>query len=257
MNWNRYGTLWDGVRSMRRLLLCGLALAAVYAIALGVSWIHSLFPAPRDGVIVGRSRTRIVSNVEIREVAKWRERVVPCVDLVELLPKGATEGGFTPRGDEPAEPAKRDERRAEKERERFEDVFAGKVDLGESHLLRTLDIGSSRWGWKIAATIPKEQETDEAGNPKPRKVELTAAEKKAPLFGAGKRSAIWLGVGGLYRDRELVPAIGAGVELEAFTIKKALGTVRLFGGMDEHGEPTGFALLTLGAERWRIRSSDE
>lgn len=252
--WSAVGTmaLWQGTRSVRRLANLAAVIVLVYATALAVSWVRSLFPEPRDGVIVGR--TRVVQNVEIREVVKWRERLVPCVDLAEIVPEGAPVAGFQPHspdGDKPS--PTRDERKAEKEREKLEDLFAGKVDLGTEHLLRTLDVGGSRWGWKIAATIPKAAELNADGTPKPRQVELTAAETKPPLFGTGKRSEWWIGAGAIYRDAGFSPVVGGGYSTEAFTVKRALGTVRLFGGVDSEGRPVATGFFAIGGERWRGR----
>lgn len=204
----------------------------------------------RDTTVFVHHR-RVVRDEQIKEVEKWRERTVPCVDVVELVPPG------TP--PQPGEPPERVTWRdrlmpwwkpdPEEAKQRFEEIFEGLVDLDSEHLLDTLEVPRSRYGWYVAATMPK------AGDG-PKRVQMTAVERKPPLFAVGQVSRWWLGIGGRAAwqegEMDLEPAVAAGLERQAFSLRRWDASAHLLG---EYGLETGHSSVRLyfgiGREHYR------
>lgn len=242
--------------SVKRIVLALAVLSLLFGAMYVGAWVQRLFPSEREGVVIGR--TRVVRDVQIKEVEKWKTRTIPCVDLVEIVPPG-TENEPTPVVDTEGNiaPIETDRRREERAIESFQERFAGQVDLGLEALLATLDIPpGGRYGWAVAATIPRQAPPDGAA----RKVSLTAVENKAPFFSLGRRSEWWVGLGMRYMPREyegiseLEPALGLGFSKDAFSLKRLdfVGRVQVEYGADS-GDVSGSFFLSTGMEHWRHR----
>ena len=220
---------------LRPYLYAGAGLVLMAAGAFLAQWVAGLFPSDREAVVL--RQVRIIRNVQVKEVEKWKTRTMPCVDLEELVPRET----FDPLQPLPAA--------EEKAIEHFQERFAGQVDLGFQALLATLAVPpGGRYGWSVAATIPRAAPPDNAA----RKVSLVAVENEAPGFSLGRRSSWFVGLGAGYTGSVIEPTFALGASRDLFSLRKVDFAVRLEGSMGlQYLKPEGRLIFAIGGERAR------